>query len=248
MILYRPALFQTRPACVLLDLDHTLYDYPSCNAAGMSAAIALAHERLNIPVDVLQDGFAQARNALKDRLGPRAASHSRLLYFQGMIERAGFARQAALALQLDEAFWRAYLDQARLFDQADDFLNDLRVMGIPSIIVTDQVAQIQMRKLIALGLDFLINGLVTSEETGQDKPAAVNFELALAKIGGAKADGPVWMIGDDLVRDLAGAKQAIGAVTLQRTPASQPIVEGDAVDAAFESFVDLRSLLAGLTP
>jgi FMN phosphatase YigB (HAD superfamily) len=245
VILHRPALFQKRPACVLIDLDHTLYDYPSCNAAGMNAAIVLAHERLNIPAGDLLQAFAQARSGLKARLGPQAASHSRLLYFQGMIERAGVAGHSALALQLDQAFWRAYLNEARLFDQADAFLNDLHILDIPIVIVTDQLAQMQMRKLVALGLDSLIDGLVTSEETGQDKPAAINFELALTKAG-KTTDGPVWMIGDDSVRDLAGAKLAIGAVTLHRTPAGQPAVESEAIDATFHSFVDLRTVLAGL--
>jgi putative hydrolase of the HAD superfamily len=246
VIIHRPALFQKRPACVLLDLDHTLYDYPSCNAAGMNAAVALAHERLNIPASELLHAFDQARTELKARLGAQAASHSRLLYFQGMVERAGLASQPALALQLDQAFWRAYLEEARLFDQAHAFLNDLRLLAIPVIVVTDQLAQIQIRKLVALGLDGLVGGLVTSEETGQDKPAAVNFQLALAKAAKTTTGDPVWMIGDDPVRDLAGAKQAIGAVTLHRTLAGRPVIASEAIDAAFHGFADLRTLLAGL--
>lgn len=241
MKIHNPAAFAERPAAVLLDLDNTLYDYAPCNAAGMAAATALAGDLLGIAAGDFARCFADARTELKARLGPVAASHSRLLYFQRTIERAGFASQPFATLQLEQAFWRAYLDAAVLFPGALEFLDDLRIAGVPAVIVTDLTAQIQLRKMILLGLDRVVDWIVTSEESGADKPAAAGFELALAKLGGV--EGPVWFIGDSVDGDMAGAREALGAVTLHK---SARAVEGSQVDAIFDDFASLRRLFAGL--
>lgn len=163
-----------------------------------------------------------------------------MLYFQRTIERAGFASQPFAVLQLEQAFWRAYLDAAVLFPHALDFLDDLRISGVPAVIVTDLTAQIQLRKMILLGLDRMVDWLVTSEESGADKPAALGFELALAKLGGV--EGPVWFIGDSIEGDMVGAKAAIDAVTLLKVERSA--VSHAAVDASFSDFAALRQLFA----
>lgn len=240
MIIKRTKAFMQRPACVLLDLDNTLYAYKPCNAAGMDAARSLAQQTLNLaPVD-FDACFASARTELKARLGATAASHSRLLYFQRTVERAGFGSQPFVVLQLEQAFWRAYLGAAKLHPGVLEFLDDLRIAGVPSVVVTDLTAQIQMRKIILLGLDKYVEWIVTSEETGADKPAASGFELALAKLGGV--EGPVWFIGDDPECDLGGAKAALGAVTLQKVEDGTPAAPQ--ADAAFSDFGKLRKLFA----
>lgn len=240
---FRPELFARRPACVLLDLDNTLYAYEPCHAAGIASARNLAEQSLNLAPADFDRCFADARSEIKARLGDQAASHHRLLYFQRMLERAGLASRPFEALQLSQAYWRAYIDTARLFPHVMDFLDDLRLSDIPAVIVTDLTAEIQLRKMIALDLDSRIDWIVTSEESGHDKPHPASFELALAKLGGI--EGPVWMIGDNHQCDLIGAKRAIGAITLQNlqpgmTPAPRDCPD---TDASFSSFADLRRLI-----
>lgn len=242
MIIRRPEAFEKRPSCVLLDFDNTLYDYASCNSAGMEAAAALAQSLLNISHHDFLQCFADARTELKARLGPTASSHSRLLYFQRTVERAGFASQPFVVLQLEQAFWRAYLDTAVLFPQALDFLDDLRIAGVPSVIVTDLTAQIQLRKMILLGVDRVVDWIVTSEETGADKPNPTAYELALAKLGGV--EGPVWFVGDSIASDMAGARAAIDAVTLLKVAGQPTDPKSDVIDAVFSDFADVRRLFA----
>lgn len=245
MRIYNKAAFATAPSCVLLDLDNTLYDYASCNTAGMNAARGLAQQLLNISSTDFDRCFADARVQVKARLGSTGAAHSRLLYFQRLLERAGFASQPFVGLQLEQAFWRAYLDAAVLFQSVQEFLDDLRIGGIPTVIVSDLTAQIQFRKLILLGLDRLVDWIVTSEESGRDKPDPASFELALAKVGGV--EGPVWMIGDDIRCDLLGARHAIGALTLQKLcPRARPAEGAHEADAVFESFHEVRKMLRGV--
>jgi putative hydrolase of the HAD superfamily len=243
MIVLRPEAFVERPSCVLLDLDNTLYDYAECNEAGMEAARHLAQQLLNLARPDFDQCFRDARTELKNRLGASASSHSRLIYFQRTIERAGFTSQPAVALQLEHAFWRTFMDRITLFTGVLDFLHDLRIAGVPVAIVTDLTAQIQLRKMVLLGLDRVVDWVVTSEESGADKPDPRGFELAVAKLGGV--EGRVWSIGDDISCDLESARKAMGATTLLKVTGKPSVPQSaDCVDAIFSDFCDVRRLFA----
>ena len=244
MKLFRPKLFLERPACVLMDLDNTLYPYAPSHIAGTAAARDLAQAMLNLGADDFARCFADARTEIKARLGDQAASHHRLLYFQRTLERAGLATRPMEALQLEQAYWRAYLDSMRLFPGVIDFMDDLRLADVPVILVTDLTAEIQLRKLLTLELDGRFDFVVTSEESGHDKPHPASFELAIAKLGGV--EGPIWMIGDNHHCDLVGAKTVLGARTLQyrHTDVTPSPVDSDHADGWVADFRDLSRLLA----
>lgn len=237
-----------QPSCVLLDLDNTFYAYDPAHEAGMVAVEGLAASALNLAARDFRSAYADARTELKARLGRTAASHNRLLYFQRAIERTGFTSQPMLALQMQQAYWRAFLNTATLFGETLEFLDDLRIAGIPAVIVTDLTAEIQFRKIIHLGLDRFVDWIVTSEEVGTDKPSPRNFELALAKLGGI--EGSVWMIGEEPVSDIGGARAAVNAIGIQkRHPGVKVHETGEyAPDAVFDEFGELRRLLRDLKP
>lgn len=92
------------------------------------------------------------------------------------------------------------------------------------------------------GLDNDFNCVVTSEEAGFDKPHEAPFRLALEKI--QPAGDMVWMIGDDPEADVRGAREAIGAVTLQKVHSGVSEGRGEmAPDARFTSFGEVRGLV-----
>jgi len=243
MDIRNPTLFRDPPSVVLLDLDDTLYEYAPAHEAGLAAAAALAKEALNVSTRDFHSNLDDAKVEIKMRLGKVASAHNRLIYFQRTIERMGFSTQPVLSLQMEQAYWSAFLDAATLFDEAIEFLDDLRIAGIPTIIVTDLSTHIQFRKIIYFGLDRYVHWVVTSEEVGLDKPFAANFELALAKLGGV--EGPVWMVGESAAKDIGGARAAISAVGIQKRHAGVKIEgEGpDAPDALFDHFREVRRLL-----
>jgi len=126
-----------------------------------------------------------------------------------------------------------------------ELLDDLRLLGTPTAIVTDLTAQIQFRKVVYFGLDHCFDYIVTSEEAGFDKPHEAPFRIALEKMR-PKGDC-VWMIGDDSVTDMRGAREKINAVTLQKLHEGVVLgAEESAPDVAFDEFGELRRLLARL--
>ncbi len=235
----RPEAFRAPPAALLIDSDNTLYPYRPAHEAALAATRNKATATLSIQPQQFDEGYAEARRQVHERLGATASSHSRLLYFQRMLELFGLNTQVLLALDLEQTYWRTFLSNARLFDQAKEFLDDLRIAGIPTAMVTDLTAQIQFRKIVYLGLDHYFDYVVTSEEAGRDKPDKAPFEMAVDKL--KPGDGGIWMIGDDPHTDVSGARRTIGAITLQKRHGGVVVADGaDGADLVFDDYGELR--------
>lgn len=238
--------FTCLPDAILFDTDNTLYSYDTAHSAAQNAVKEKVLRSLSVSPEDFDIAFSQARSEIKARLVNTASSHSRLLYLQRMLEIMGLGSQILLALDLEQTYWRTFLGNAILFDGVKEVLDDIRLLGIPTAIVTDLTAQIQFRKVVYFGLDHCFDFIVTSEEAGFDKPHEAPFKLALEKI---RPKGKcIWMIGDNPVHDIQGGREKINAVTLQKihlgvqvgTGASEP-------DGFFSEFAELRKLIYRLS-
>ncbi len=246
MQIHKPSLFDRLPDAILFDTDNTLYAYEPAHAAAMAAVREKVVRTFSIDATAFDEAFATARKEVKARLKRTAASHSRLLYMQRMLEIIGLGSQVMLALDFEQTYWRTFLSRATLFDDVKELLDDLRLLGVPTVVVTDLTAQIQFRKIVYFGLDPYFDFIVTSEEAGSDKPAAAPFLIALEKLDlhGKR----IWMIGDDPETDIAGSRREIGAVTLQKLHGGVTRGQGEsAPDASFSEFAQLRRLLRELS-
>ncbi|HDL6963988.1 TPA: HAD family hydrolase [Yersinia enterocolitica] len=237
--------FDKLPDAILFDTDNTLYPYDPAHKAAQAAVRDKVVSTFSIKPEEFDKAFKEARNQVKTRLKHTASSHSRLLYLQRMLEIMGLGSQVLLALDFEQTYWRTFLSNAILFDEVKELLDDLRLLGIPTAIVTDLTAQIQFRKVVYFGLDHYFDFIVTSEEAGFDKPHAAPFEIALEKM--RPKGNCIWMIGDNPVNDIRGGREKINAVTLQKIHQGTPLGQGEnAPDAAFNEFGHLRVLLEQL--
>lgn len=245
MKIYNPERLAQLPDAILFDTDNTLYPYDPAHAAAQRAVREKVVSRFSIAPEDFDRAFKDARAEVKNRLRHTASSHSRLLYLQRMLEIMGLGSQVLLALDFEQTYWRTFLSNAILFDEVKELLDDIRLLGIPIAIVTDLTAQIQFRKVVYFGLDHYFDYIVTSEEAGFDKPHEAPFRIALEKMR-PKGDC-IWMIGDNPVNDIRGAREKINAVTLQKIHEGTPVgTHENAPDAAFQHFGALRKLLAQL--
>jgi putative hydrolase of the HAD superfamily len=234
--------FLRLPDAVLFDTDNTLYPYDPAHAAAQQAVKEKVMSTFSISGKDFDEAFSEARKQIKTRLGHTASSHSRLLYLQRMLEIMGLGSQVLLALDFEQTYWRTFLANAILFEEIKELLDDFRLLGIPTAIVTDLTAQIQFRKVVYFGLDHHFNYIVTSEEAGFDKPHEAPFQIALDKMQ-PKGDC-IWMIGDNPINDIRGAKEKINAVTLQKIHDGVELgIDKNAPDASFNEYSELRKLL-----
>ena len=237
--------FTRLPDAFLFDTDNTLYPYDPAHAAAQAAVREKVTKTFSISPDDFDNAFTQARVEVKKRLKNTASSHSRLLYLQRMLEIMGLGSQVLSALDFEQTYWRTFLSNAEIFEGVKELLDDIRLLGIPTAIVTDLTAQIQFRKVVYFGLDHYFDYIVTSEEAGFDKPHEAPFQIALEKM---RPNGDcVWMIGDNPVNDIRGGREKINAVTLQKVHAGVEIgTDINTPDATFNNFGELRVMLTKL--
>ena len=246
MKLLDPTRFERLPDAVLFDTDNTLYPYDPAHKAAMDAVRLKATRTFSISNAQFEAAYGAARQEVKARLKHHASSPRRLLYFQRMLEIIGLRSQVLLALDFEQTYWRTFLSHAELFDDVLELLDDLRLAGIPTAIVTDLTAQIQFRKMVYFGLDQSFDYIVTSEEAGSDKPDPAPFEIAMEKMN-PKGDC-IWMIGDNPLNDIKGARSAIQAVTIQKVHVGVEIGQGDQCpDAIVYEFKELSALIRSIT-
>jgi putative hydrolase of the HAD superfamily len=234
--------FTRLPDAILFDTDNTLYPYGPAHTAAQSAVRKKVVKTFSIKKDDFDQAFKEARQQVKHQLKGHASSHSRLLYMQRMLEVLGLGSQVLLALDFEQTYWRTFLSNAILFDEVKETLDDLRLLGVPTAIVTDLTSQIQFRKIVYFGLEYYFDCIVTSEESGFDKPHESSFKLALKKLN--PPGDCIWMIGDNALNDIRGAKETIGALTFQKI--HDGVVCGkdeNEPDAAFKNFKELRKLI-----
>ncbi len=209
-----PNLLFRKPEAVLFDTDNTLYDYDPANKLAEEAVCKKAENLLGLSRKDFFHYYKIAKKEIKSNIPNTASSHSRLLYFQRMIEILGYKAHLLLALDFEQTFWRNFLINAPLFNGIRETLLFLKENKIPIAVVTDLTAQRQLRKLTYFGLEDTFDAVVTSEEVGVDKPDLRNFKLALHKLN-LSNKSLFWMIGDNANADIFGAKQ-LNAVTFQK--------------------------------
>ncbi|WP_339102765.1 HAD family hydrolase [Haloterrigena salinisoli] len=210
---------------VLFDLDNTFYPYPPCHRAGSDAALETARDRgYDVDRDSFEALYRDGRREVKRELSGTAATHNRFCYFKRALERRVGEPRPADALALGEAYWEAYVDAIALFPGVTETLETLRERGIDVGVVTNLTTRVQLEKLAALGLEESIDLLLTSEETGREKPGSVMFTLPLSRLGSRPSEAV--MVGDDIEADVAGAN-AVGLETVLFDPDLDTESDGD---------------------
>lgn len=233
------------PSTVYFDLDNTFYEYENTHNLAMDKTLERVENALGIGRETFLSALNSSKRQIKGRLGNTAASHSRLLYFKTALEELGFGPQPLLTLELEQVYWSSFLREMKLFEGVIDLLEELRVAGVSMALVTDLTAQIQLRKIVYLGIEKYFDVIVTSEEAGEEKPSAGPFALAKELMGDMQHER--WFVGDSGDKDIVGARTHLDAICFQRISGRNSIGQGPALpDYSFESFLEIRSLLSGL--
>ncbi len=182
---------------ILFDLDDTLYPLEQFVKSGFRAAAAHVEKRWGYAAEralaVLTAAFAVARGHELDLLAER------------LLLPAG-----AVATLIE--VMREHEPRLRLSPSTLGVLVAMRATWRVGI-VTNGRADIQARKVAALGLAPHVDAVVLASEhgTGAGKPDAAPFLAACAALG--VAPSRTVFVGDDLTCDMAGAR-AVGMATI----------------------------------
>lgn len=190
---------------ILIDFDNTMYEYAPCHKAGLTAAHIFYTQKHPVSYDDFVTSYSAAQKEVKAKTQHQAASHSRLLYFQKMIEMRDGTTNVSETVKMEDVYWGAFIKTIELRKEIIDFLLFCRKEGVKTCLITDLTASVQFRKMVAIGVDTLVDYVVTSEEAGVEKPDQAIFTLALNKLGLSPEDTVI--IGDDKIKDIDGASK-----------------------------------------
>lgn len=230
---------QDKYKCVFFDLDHTLWDY-DCNARETLHELHTTfelHER-GVDFEAFVDHFRQVNVelwALYDRglVKNEVIRHQR---FRRVLEHFGIDDDTLSNTLADEYFWSCP-KKSNLIPHAKavlDYLADNYLMTV----VTNGFEEIQSVKMTSGDITHYFGHVITSQKAGHRKPAREIFEYALS-VNGLRHE-EVIMIGDNLVTDIGGARNAnIDAVYYN--PAGLPHDED--VDYEIRCLSELRQIL-----
>ena len=191
---------------VLIDIDNTLYDYKPAHKKALEVCHKFFIEEFQIPFSLENffEKYTEKRKEVTERLKPQGACRSRFFAFQSLFEDMNIPQAFNKALEYEKLYWENFMKNMMLFEDALFFLKKCKEKNLLVCAISDMQAYFQVRKLQILGVDDLIDYLVTSEEVGCEKPAPVIFETALKKMNLEARQ--VIMIGDDEEKDIQGAK------------------------------------------
>ena len=198
------------PRGALFDLDDTIL---SINARveeswyKVSADFSSRYD--NLHVDRLMAAIGEVKDWYWSDLERHRQGRLKLAIARREVVEIALARlginDSKAAGELSDAYGKEIEKNMQLFPGAIDTLKHFRRNNILLALVTNGASEIQRRKISRFDLEPLFDCIVIESEFGVGKPDGRVFQHALNQLGIDKKDA--WMIGDDLARDVAGAKQ-----------------------------------------
>lgn len=194
--------------CIFFDLDHTLWDYEtnSCDTLGEIYASYSLYDRGIGDVVSLQEQFRRVNTSLWEQYdrGLINSDFIREQRFRQILEFFSI-RDEKLCRQISVDYLHRCPKKTNLLPYALDVLQYLSA-HYSMTVVTNGFEEIQHTKLTAGEIDRFFDHVVTSQKAGFKKPSREIFEYAM-NANGVNA-GQVVMIGDNLLTDIAGARNA----------------------------------------
>ncbi len=189
---------------IFFDLDGTLYSYKQGHEAGLRGAFEYWSEITDDNFDQFYAKYMRSRKNVKRFLKGTVGSHSRVLYFQGMVENDFQSSQPYHIAELTQRYWDTFIDDVEPFEGVENSLSSLLEKRYQLAIITNMDAEIQFRKLHKLNLDNYFTAVITSEEAGEEKPHPHIYLHSLDRLK-AKAEDCI-MIGDNWEQDVEVAE------------------------------------------
>jgi putative hydrolase of the HAD superfamily len=194
--------------CVLFDLDHTLWDYETNCAEAIHDLFhkyELKQRGVNSPARFLES-FNAINTPLWDQYdrGEIQRDVIRFERFNRILLQVG-VDDYPLSLRMSADYIAESPRKKNLMPFAIEVLDYLQVK-YSMYIITNGFDEIQGTKLASTGIEKYFKDIITSEKAGHKKPAKEIFNFTLQQNGFQPYEAI--MIGDNLLTDIAGARNA----------------------------------------
>ena len=182
---------------IIFDLDNTLLDFMKMKQFAVKAAITAMNEAgLNINED----------QAYKDifKLYESKGWENQQVFDDFLMQNFGEVSNKILAAGI-VSYRRAREATLLVYPNVNKTLIELIKMGIQLAVVSDAPSREAWMRIYYLNLYHFFDVVITFDDSGERKPSAIPFEMALKKLGLNPQSS--LMIGDWPERDVVGAKK-----------------------------------------
>ncbi|MHA2347979.1 MAG: HAD family hydrolase, partial [Candidatus Hodarchaeales archaeon] len=188
----------------IFDLDNTLYDYDLCHNHGLKLAYEKWREiGYNESLEEFKELYSTSRIWVKKFLSDTAASHSRALYFQKLVETVEGIPNTKIIIKLYDSYYEGFYRNLQAFPKIDEVLQKLKQANYQLAIVSNMLAETQYRKLALLNLGDMFDFIITSQSVEHEKPHPHIYSHTLTLTGSSPEE--TVMIGDSIVDDIEPA-------------------------------------------
>ena len=198
------------PEAILFDLDDTLVTWDAvADKVWRDVCKRFASRLDGLGAGILFDTIKQHRQWFysdperhrQARLNLRAARRE---VVSNSLEKLGTGNPE-LAVEMADAYGVAREKAACLITGAIDTLKILRNKGVKLALVSNGTSEVQRRKIKRFRLAHFFEDILIESEFGIGKPDERVFQHTLDKL--EVSPNEVWMVGDDLERDIGGARR-----------------------------------------
>lgn len=195
---------------LFFDLDHTLWDFEKnseiCIRQIYEQHVAIFPEHVGF--DVFFQKFSTINSAMWNQLDLSQITHEylRTFRFQKVLQALNIEIDEHFSLELNQMLLNLLPHQQHLMDDAFDTLEALAERDYKLHIISNGYQDIQIKKMKSGGIYHFFDQIITNDIAGARKPGKAIFDFALYR---ANADiSNSLMIGDNLIADIEGAKNA----------------------------------------
>ncbi len=185
---------------VFFDLDNTLYNYDNCHNLAINYVFDYIANINNLAINKIKLTFEEIKKQVKINLNNNASSHSRIIYFKNLVNKLNINLSPTI---LNDLYWEKFYNNIEENDNITNLLKLFKSIGIKLGIITNFTTEIQYKKLEKLGILELFDHIITSEETGLEKPHEYIY-LKLKEEFNCEPN-EILMIGDSLNDDILPA-------------------------------------------
>jgi len=199
------------PSAILFDMDETLLTNTlPIDEAWQQACQTSVKENKTLQADALFEQISIVRewywsDPERHRLGRLNLLKARTEVVSIALAKLGNRDEKTVARIATD--YSSLIDRSLdFFPQAEDTLRQLVNKKLKLALLTNGAGAVQQEKIKRFGLSRYFSTILIEGELGFGKPDRRVFETAVTKLD--VTPGQTWMVGDDLQRDIAGAKQS----------------------------------------
>jgi HAD superfamily hydrolase (TIGR01549 family) len=189
---------------VLFDLDDTLFDHAATARAALAATAAGRPTLHGVPLEDLYQRYSELLEEMHPRVmtGEIPYLVAREQRFQRLLSPYEGELSGAASQQVAEQHYGHYQRLRQPVAGALALLQRLKPTHKIGIVTNNRTAE-QREKLRFLGMDTLVDALITSEDVGVLKPDPAIYQVALQRLQASPAQ--TVMVGDNWSADVLGA-------------------------------------------